>query len=487
MSTTGRVRGAWVEGVAAFTRVPFAAPPVGALRWAPPRPHPGWTGTRDVSGRGPAAPQVPSRLDDVMGPMTVGGYAEDSLTLAVWSPTLEPNARLPVMVWHHGGRLVAGAGSATWFDGAELARRGNVVVVSVNHRLGALGYLYLPAGTVSDEPVANLGLQDQLAAWRWVHRNIAEFGGDPNTVTAFGQSAGGASILALLGLPEGRELVTRAIVQSAPLGAQPLAPDIAEAGTRAFLDEAGIAMATVDVLRDLPVERILAAQGATMRRLASRVTSASPFATVRDDRMISELSPVVSGTGRIPDVDLVIGATSGEARAYWAFDDAFWEWDAQAMAAFVGRIGGAEVEAAFRSAATDDPRAPADVAVDLFGRLNVIGPTEELARRWALTGAATYGYCFGWPSTAAGGRLGACHTIELPFVFGNAGTWAAAPMMEGFTPGAAAELAEIVQGLWTSFAVAGDPGRRDWPRLSGPRHPVLQLGPEPTVVEAGTP
>jgi para-nitrobenzyl esterase len=173
-----------------------------------------------------------------MGPMNVGGFSEDCLTLNVWTPAPSATEHLPVMVWIHGGRLIAGAGSAAWFDAAELAHRGNVVVVSINHRLGALGYLYLEPGTDDEDIVANLGLQDQMLALRWIHDNIGSFGGDPERTTAIGQSSGGQAIVTLASMPAARGLFSRAIVQSSPLGVSPATIESAREATRVFSEEA---------------------------------------------------------------------------------------------------------------------------------------------------------------------------------------------------------------------------------------------------------
>jgi para-nitrobenzyl esterase len=153
-----------------------------------------------------------------MGPMDVPGYSEDSLTLNVWTPSPNTTDRLPVLVWFHGGGLLFGAGSASWYDGSVMARRGRIVVVSVNYRLGALGWLYFSAGTLGPKAIANLGLQDQCQALEWVCDNITAFGGDPDTVTISGQSGGGLSVGALHATPRASGLFRRAIVQSAGPG-----------------------------------------------------------------------------------------------------------------------------------------------------------------------------------------------------------------------------------------------------------------------------
>src|SRR5829696_6547352 len=189
----GTLRGTHEQGVAVFRAVPYAAPPVDTLRFKPPaRPAP-WTGERDATVDGPIAPQGPSRLRAAMGDFSYP-QSDDCLTLTIWTPSPDA-ARRPVLVWLHGGAFISGAGSLPWYSGATMARRGDVVVVGVNYRLGALGFMHLPGVSLP-----NLGLLDQFAALEWVSRNIAAFGGDPDNITIAGQSAGGFSVLAMLAL-----------------------------------------------------------------------------------------------------------------------------------------------------------------------------------------------------------------------------------------------------------------------------------------------
>jgi para-nitrobenzyl esterase len=213
-TASGRVEGTEVDGVAVFKGLPYAAAPVGALRWRAPQPAPAWQNTRDATRYGPACTQ--KRGPSLEGGGDVGPTSEDCLFVNVWTPNAEPGAALPVMVWIHGGAFVIGSGSLPFTDGTVLARRG-VVVVSFNYRLGPLGFVVHPAlereATAQPAP-ANFGLQDQIAALRWVQRNIAAFGGDPKRVTIFGESAGAQSVLALMASPPARGLFQHAIAQS---------------------------------------------------------------------------------------------------------------------------------------------------------------------------------------------------------------------------------------------------------------------------------
>ncbi|MEO8859634.1 MAG: carboxylesterase family protein, partial [Burkholderiaceae bacterium] len=210
-TSLGSLRGVVDDGVCVFRGVPYAAPPIGRLRFVPPTAHSGWTGDRDASKHAPIPPQPPSRLSAAMGDVDAP-QAEDCLTLTITTPAADSKRR-PVLVWLHGGAFWTGAGSLDWYSGVPMARDGDVVVVGVNYRLGALGFMHLDGVAPP-----NLGLMDQFAAIEWVAREIAAFGGDPDNITVMGQSAGGLSILALLGQPQLRSRVRRVIIQSAPFG-----------------------------------------------------------------------------------------------------------------------------------------------------------------------------------------------------------------------------------------------------------------------------
>src|SRR5262249_40587640 len=211
-TSAGVVRGTWDRDLVVFQGVPYAAPPLGELRFAAPRPHPGWTGVRDATEQSPCSPQPPSRLETVMGRVDFD-QDEDCLTLNIWAPPAGEGAH-PVLLWIHGGGFGTGSGSWPFYCGAQLAREGRLVVVTVNYRLGALGYLYVPQLAGEGAGAANRGLLHQIPAPYLIFHNIAEFGGDPQAITLAGQSAGGAAIAAMMGDARARPLFKRAILQS---------------------------------------------------------------------------------------------------------------------------------------------------------------------------------------------------------------------------------------------------------------------------------
>jgi para-nitrobenzyl esterase len=451
----GALRGRWDDGVASFVGIPYAAPPIGPLRWASPRPVEQWSGTRDVTEPGPIAPQHPARLTAAMGPMEAPPADEDCLTLNVWTPAPSPSASLPVLVFFHGGGYLAGAGSARWYEGAVMAARGPAVVVTTNFRLGALGYLYLPSGITGGDPVANLGLQDQQLALEWVKENIAAFGGDPARLTVFGQSGGGHSIVALRSAWPQADTFQRAILQSAPLGLGAAPADDAERITSIFLEALGEAGADLERLRRVPVDRILDAQRATLMRTGSFGRVDPPFHLVVDGTTLIE-DPMSDPAAWLRDVDLMLGFTRDEMRAFYAPDDALWGIDADALLRTAEHARGAEWSDRLREyLATADGSSPAAALSDLVGDELIVGPTLRLADRRADAGDLTHLYRFGW--RPSGERLGACHCIELPFVFHNFDAWTAAPMLGGHGPAELDPLGEAIQAAWLSFAATGDP------------------------------
>ena len=324
----GDVMGLWQDGVAVFRGVRYAAPPVGERRFAPPMPCAPWTGITEAVEHGPISLQPPSRLRVAMGDFT-RPQDEDCLTLTIWTPSPEAAAARPVVVWLHGGAYMSGAGSLDWYDGSALARAGDIVVVGVNYRLGACGFLSRPG--LSD---GNAGLLDQQAALLWVAEHIAAFGGDPQRVTLMGQSAGGGSIAFLLTQPSARGLFQRAILQSPALAPPIAAPEAAARGDR-FLDLLVIEKTAPDAAaraRAVPAARLLDAQGTLVRALASEDSLRLPFGPVAPEAMRPDdyLDAVAEGA---TDKDILIGCTREEMHAFFAADPAMATLDRDAAAA----------------------------------------------------------------------------------------------------------------------------------------------------------
>ncbi|WP_109524986.1 carboxylesterase family protein [Nocardia aurea] len=402
-TASGRLRGTGT----AFLGIPYAS----AARFEPPRPAPPWQDTREAAAPGPAAPQPASRLERVMGPQQLE-QAEDCLSLNVWRPTVAGAAPLPVLVFLHGGGFSSGSGGFDWYSGATLAQRGDMVVVTVNYRLGALGYLHLPPVSAG-----NLGLLDQVAALRWVRENIAAFGGDPGAVTVAGQSAGALSILALLSAPASSGLFNRAILQSTPAGMPPQDPDRASELGRAYLKVLGLAPARAERLRELPVADLLKAQVELAHLTARPGDVAPPFQLVADGELVAADLVRAAGTGGADRAEILMGATRDEAAAFYD----------------VGEMSERVTESVF------------------------VAPMLQLAGVLAERGNPAWLYSFDWHP--AGSPYGACHCIELPFVFGDPAPWRQAPMLGGEMPAA---LVAEVQRAWIGFLHRGDPGWERW-------------------------
>jgi len=457
-----------------FLGVPYASPPVGPLRWAPPEPVEPWAGERDATRYGPAAWQATGGpLDGLVPGMGSADQGDDCLTLNVWTPSVD-DARRPVMVWIHGGGYSLGAGSLPVYDGTRLATATDTVVVTVNYRLGALGFLLV------DHPSAtpNVGLLDQVAALEWVRGNIAAFGGDPDRVTVFGESAGAGCILSLLSMPRATGLFRRAIAQS---GATDLLLDRDRAleVTRVFARCAGVDPTDVDALRALPPDEVLAAQATAAAELYATVGT-MPFHPCVDGEVLPWSWQEASEKGVNP-VPLVMGTTRDEMGLFVAFDPGAATLDDAGLRKRLGKLAPALdhdrlLDAYALTGATTPPEVWRRMSTDTAMWL----PALRIAAARSAH-APLYLYRFDWP--AADGRMGAPHAIDIPFPFTNIDVdgW------DGFVadPDDAAVLARTEQQLWASFARDGVPAAEgvDWAPFDPDRRATLVLGRTVELVE----
>ena len=444
----GELRGARENGVAVFRGVPYAAPPVGDLRFAPPRPVQPWPGARDARQDGPIAPQARSRLAHVMGDFE-RPQSEDCLTLTVWTPAADAGKR-PVQVWIHGGAFGSGAGSLPWYSGERFATNGDVVAVSINYRLGALGFLCLPG--VSN---GNLGLLDQVAALRFVRDNIAAFGGDPDNVTVVGQSAGASSIAMLMTMPAARGLFRRAILQSTPFGRMTRKLEDAHRIGRRLLEVLGLKPEQTAELKTLPAAKFVAAQGELARLEKKFADAMAPFWPVIDGDVLPTqvASALKSGAGA--DVDVMIGTTREEMAAFYCIDKEI----ERATAAAVEGVFAAVFKSGHREHYEEIRRMRAsgsnaallgDLMSDAMFRIGSLRMAEWRADQ----GRPAYVYQFDWQSPAG---FEACHCLEIPFVFNNFPNWADSPMLKGANTAETAGLADAMHKAWIAFARTGRP------------------------------
>jgi len=470
-TTSGRVRGTERRGALAFRGIPYAAPPVGPLRWRAPVPPEPWAGVRDAFAPGPGAPQrgpTLAVLARIAGP---ANQDEACLTLDVFTPGAD-GARRPVLVWIHGGAFVMGAGSAIAYHGAGLARRGDVVVVTLNYRLGALGFLALGDIAPSGGFEANVGLRDQLAALRWVQQNVAAFGGDPANVTVFGESAGGMSVGALLGTPAARGLFARAIAQSGAAH-NTTSREGAARVAHTFLDALGLTGADAGRLRELPPAALLDAQFRTNAKLG--VTYGSlPFQSSVDGDLLPDHPLDAIAAGAAADVPLLIGTNRDEWNLFLLADPKARAMDEEALRRRYARSLGPEradhAHATYREllpSATPRARWGAYQTHRVF-----TAPSERLADLQAGY-APVYTYLFSWAPPLLRGRVGACHALEIPLVFGTYRH----PFLRGIYHGRARSVSNAMQRAWLAFARTGSPDTDgSWLARSAAHREPMRLG-----------
>ena len=447
----GRVRGQREGGVAVFRGIPFAQPPTGPRRFAAPAPATAWDGVREAFSFGSPPPQsstygpAPEPPDD------------DWLTVNVWTPAPDPAARRPVLVWIYGGAFKVGSADAPGYDGARLAREGGVVLVTFNYRTGVEGFAQIQGAP------ANRGLLDQVAALEWVRANIAAFGGDPELVTVFGQSAGAASVAALLAMPRAAGLFRQAIAQSVPgiCFSSPLAADIGEA----IAAELGLRATTADLSGVDPVRLVAAGDAVNVKlhqyhgRWGPAAHTASPFAPVVDGEVLPATPWQALAAGAARDVRLIAGHTRDECRLFLAMEGRLGAISDEQAAQSLRLLGpGPDGERAYREAF------PGASAESLYERVQndwvFRMPTLNLAEAQTAGGGVVYLYELAWAAPANGGLLGACHGLDGPLVFGNLHEGFAARLIGPAPYPAAEEVSAQFRTAWTRFAVTGDPG---WP------------------------
>jgi para-nitrobenzyl esterase len=465
--------------VVAFRGIPYAASPIGELRFAPPCQHPGWSTVREAAVAGPAVPQRPSRLEPVQGRRTPDWNEDGCLTLNVWSPrrALDGGSPRPALVWFHGGGFASGSGGWDWYDGALLAELGDIVVVTANYRVGPLGYLHLPHIGAD-----NLGVQDQAAVLHWVKDNIAVFGGDPGAVTVGGQSAGAYSALSLALAPDTGSLVRRVIAQSGPWGMPPQDPDVAAANTSAYLGILGVE-ADADpgkALRALPVERLLAAYGRLAADKGRPGDVAPPMYPVLGGSGMPRAWRQALADGALEGKDILLGTTHDEMTAFLAFDQRIQALTRdEVLRILTGQIGDAARTAYEGYAAQHRDATPAQVLTAVETEVVFRTGTMEIAGRQAAGHDAAYVYQFDYHPNDDDNLLGATHCIDLPFLFGTFDAYSNSPML-GRTRTTLEPLWRAFAGALAAFVATGSPngeGLTPWlPYLPGQESRVLRFG-----------
>ncbi|MFF7314839.1 carboxylesterase family protein [Streptomyces sp. NPDC008137] len=471
-TTAGAVRGRKEEGLAVFRGIPFAAPPVGEARFQAPRPAQPWDGIRDAYAFGPPPPQDVGSLG---GPGLLDVPEGDEwLTVNVWTPEADPAARRPVMVWIYGGAYKLGHSGSPGYDARHIATDGDVVVVSLNYRLGMEGF-----ASIEGAP-ANRGLLDQVAGLEWVRENIEAFGGDPDQVTVFGESAGAGSVASLLSMPRAAGLFRRAIAQSVPgtFFSDALARDIG----LALAAEVGLRPTVADLSTIAPHRLTSAGEtlGAKMLQYVDRwgqaAPTVTPFSPVVDGEVLPTTPWQALAAGSAKDIDLLVGHNRDEFRLFIA------------MAGQLGQITREQATSALRLFAPGGEEAyraafPDASPGELYERVQTDWlfnmPSLHLAEAQRAGGGRAHVYELTWPAPGNGGALGACHGLDIPLLFGTYGADLGLLTFGGGEPPAEAlALSARFRASWTAFAWSGDPG---WPAYDEQERLVQVLDAEPVV------
>jgi para-nitrobenzyl esterase len=472
----GAVRGRMVDGIAVFKGIPYAAPPFGANRLQPPQPVEAWEGVRDALDYGPTVPKPPyfPPFDVLLPEPAIEG--QDCLNLNVWTPEIG-QANLPVMVWIHGGAFANGSGAVSLYDGSHFARDG-VVCVTINYRLGSDGFLYL-----GDEN-ANRGLLDQIAALTWVQENIAAFGGDPQNVTIFGESAGGMSVATLLSMPRAAGLFRRAIPQSGA-GHHVISPATGAYISRYLAEKLGIEP-TWEAFAAVPLDRLIAAQlelGADVFnnpdpwRWGEVAGNLMPFEPVVDGETlpVRPIDGIVGGAGS--SIDILIGTNTEEELLFFVPNGAINYVNEDALEQAIAAYGLPVQETLAVYRATWPDAGPGElltaIITDWFFRI----PAIRVAEAHTRGSGSTYMYEFAWRSPKFDGRLGACHSLEIPFVFDVIDNPEAEPVLGANPP---QEIADAMHAAWVAFAKNGDPG---WPQYDLSRRATMRFDTPSELVE----
>ncbi len=488
----GKVQGSEQGSISVWKGIPFAQPPTGQRRFRAPQPPSPWTGVREATAFSPMAPQVPE-----MGASMVGALgaeraveqrpmSEDCLYLNIWSPGADGQKR-PVMVYIHGGAFTLGSASDPWYDGTSFAATHNIVVVSLNYRLGILGFVYLKDLAGADASyTGNCGLLDQIAALEWVRENIAAFGGDPDQVTVMGESAGAMSIGALLGMPAAKGLFQRAILQSGAAGFLPTRLQATHVA-QALLAKLGLQTAQLSALADVPLDALLKIQPELGREFGG-IQAYSPMI---DGETLPQHPLAMIAQGSAAHVAILAGTNRDEVAILAGTNRD--EWRLFALMSGVPKVDEEQLKqifgdeakpalAMYTQARTDQSKDAAwiDIMSDLVFRM----PAIHLAEGQVRQGAPVWMYRFDWESPAFGGVLGAAHAMDIPFVF-NTLDVALSRMFTGDSPDRQ-KLSDLMHASWAAFIRSGTPAAAllpDWPPYDLDRRATMIWSSAPHVVD----
>ncbi len=453
---SGQLEGTYEDGLYIFKGVPYAAPPVGPLRWMPPRPVDKWDGVRPAKTYGSIAPQNPMPATAPGMPAFNEPQDEDCLFLNIWTPGLD-DAKRPVFFWIHGGAFIIGAGSEGVLEGGVLARRGDIVIVSINYRLGALGFMNLKEITGGKIPATgNEGSLDQVAALEWVQDNIAAFGGDPDNITVSGFSAGGMSTGILLGMPSARGKFHKAINRSGAANVV-ASLDSAVKMSEMFLQILGINGKDIDAIRNITVAQLLKGQEQLGLKVRESEARATPFIPVVDGEVIPEfpIEAIIKGSAK--NIPIIAGNALDELKAMNMMDPILRNLDETGMVERLNNLVPPDMVPGLINVYRDalKKRGSKADSLDIYGTISMDMmfrmATIKLVEAQRDNGAVAYNYLFTYKSPVMGGVLGAMHGLESPFLFGNLD-----PDFCGTGP-EVESLAVKIQDSCIAFVRTGDP------------------------------
>ncbi len=465
----GTVQGSASDGVAVFKGIPYAEPPFGPNRFQPPRPVKPWNGVREAFTYGPTAPKAPyfPPFDVLLPEVDIPG--EDCLNLNIWSPDLG-QAHLPVMVWIHGGAFLNGSGAWPTYDGTRFARDG-VVCVTINYRLGADGFLSLGDG------ITNTGMLDQIAALTWVQENIANFGGDPTNVTIFGESAGGMSVATLMAMRAASGLFRRGIAQSGA-GHHVYSPATAERIGRALAEKLGVEP-TRQAIGAVPISRLVQAQQQLRveisahpnpERWGEAAAYGVPFLPVIDGNLLTARPIDAIAAGASSNIDIMIGTNADEFRLYVVPQGTINAINEEMLKASVAAYGMPVDETLATYRAIRKNATPGELLATIITDWYFRIPAIRLAEAHAQQGTGTtYMYEFAWPSPSFDGRLGACHALDVPFIFDNLDKEGYEGLAGTHPP---QQVADAMHTAWIAFTTSGNAG---WPQYDQKRRATMRF------------
>jgi len=471
---SGKVQGYSENDIEIYKGIPYGEPPIGDLRFCPPVAKKPWDGVLEAKEISSFAFQGYSMLEEYFGKSEP--ESEDCLYLNIWTPAADGEKR-PVMFWIHGGAFITGGGGDPIYNGLALAKRGDVVVVTINYRLGAFGYSYIPGVT------ANVGQMDQIMALEWVRDNIELFGGDPDNVTIFGESAGGYAVLTLPAMPAAKGLFHRVIAQSAPF----INPEVSKKHTKGLMRMLKLKSGDIDAFRKIPPEEIIDAQN----KYLEKINSAMEFRPLIDGESLPTHPLKVFQNGDCSNIDLLIGSNLDEAKMFTSMGGEAFGDPEKVILMFLGMVGvdankSIKMLETYKNAregnlSTESKDIIDAIITDFMFRI----PTIRFLEAQFKHQKNTFNYLFTWESPGMDGQLGSCHALEIGFVFNTLNL----PGMDEFTgQGPEAELlSQKIMDAWIAFARTGNPNNKglpEWKPYDIEERATMTLGKECKQVNA---